>query len=232
MSGLNRAYKRRPNAVALNGDPVLCLDAGSGISYPGTGTAWTDLSGNANNGTLVNGPTFDSANGGSLVFDGVNDYVNCGTRTFNITNSLTLSIWAKFNTLSNGQIYSMFSYGGYISGGFVVQRGDSNSFRFAYNGSFFTDGQSMTTTNIWFNIVFVATQGQPVDFYLNTSKTSSSTLPSVSLSSSNTVEIGRRTDITSQYVSGNFGQINIYNRALSATEITTNFELLRGRYGV
>ena len=54
---------------------VLCLDAGNPKSYPGSGTTWTDLSGRGNHGTLVNGPTFNSANGGSIVFDGSNDYV-------------------------------------------------------------------------------------------------------------------------------------------------------------
>lgn len=44
---------------------VLNLDAAEPASYPGTGTTWYDLSGNGNNGTLVNGPTYNSANGGS-----------------------------------------------------------------------------------------------------------------------------------------------------------------------
>ena len=54
---------------------VLCLDAGNTKSYPGSGTAWTDLSGRGNNGTLTNGPTYSSTNGGSVVFDAVDDYV-------------------------------------------------------------------------------------------------------------------------------------------------------------
>jgi hypothetical protein len=37
---------------------VLCLDAGDGKSYSGSGTTWTDRSGNGNNGTLTNDPTF------------------------------------------------------------------------------------------------------------------------------------------------------------------------------
>ena len=49
---------------------VLNLDAGNLESYSGSGTAWTDLSGQGNDGTLVNGPTFSSDNGGSIVFDG------------------------------------------------------------------------------------------------------------------------------------------------------------------
>ena len=51
---------------------VFCVDAGDKMSYPGAGTTWTDLSKNRNNGTLVNGPTFDSANGGSISLDGSN----------------------------------------------------------------------------------------------------------------------------------------------------------------
>ena len=52
---------------------VLSLDAADKNSYPGSGTTWADLSGNTNNGTLTNGPTFSSANQGSIVFDGVDD---------------------------------------------------------------------------------------------------------------------------------------------------------------
>ena len=49
---------------------VLCLDSGDSVSYPGTGTVWRDISGQLNNGILVDGPTFNSANGGILVFTG------------------------------------------------------------------------------------------------------------------------------------------------------------------
>ena len=53
---------------------VLCLDAGDRKSYSGSGTTWSDRSGNGYNATLNNGPTFNSANGGSIDFDGSNDY--------------------------------------------------------------------------------------------------------------------------------------------------------------
>ena len=43
---------------------VLCLDAGNTKSYPGSGTTWTDLSGQGNNGTLVNGVGYNGSNGG------------------------------------------------------------------------------------------------------------------------------------------------------------------------
>jgi hypothetical protein len=92
---------------------VLHLDAAQKRSYPGTGTTWTDLSGNGNNGTLVNGPTFNSANGGSIVFDGVDDHINMG----NILNSVfagtnvkyTISVWVKFDVLNVNTGYSLVS---------------------------------------------------------------------------------------------------------------------------
>ena len=74
---------------------VLCLDAGNTKSYPGSGTAWTDLSGRGNTGTLVNGPTYSSVNGGSLSFNGSNQYVQgSGSVT---TNTMTFLVWMKRN---------------------------------------------------------------------------------------------------------------------------------------
>ena len=58
---------------------VLCLDAGNKLSYPGTGTTWTDLAG-SNNVTLTNGPVFGNNNGGSIGFDGSNDYAKNDSR--------------------------------------------------------------------------------------------------------------------------------------------------------
>jgi hypothetical protein len=81
---------------------VLNLDAGNAASYAGSGTAWTDLSGFGNNGTLVNGPTYSSADGGSIVFDGVDDYVDCGTPSIS-TGKITVNAWVKITTGSKFQ---------------------------------------------------------------------------------------------------------------------------------
>jgi len=54
---------------------ILNLDSTDALSYPGSGTTWSDLSPEGNDFTLVNGPTFDSEKGGCIVTDGVNDYM-------------------------------------------------------------------------------------------------------------------------------------------------------------
>lgn len=77
---------------------VLSLDAGSKKSYPGSGTTWSDLSGNGNDGTLTNGPTFASGNGGSIDFDGSNDYATISNTNIvpNDITSLTVGgIWKR-----------------------------------------------------------------------------------------------------------------------------------------
>lgn len=63
---------------------VLYLDAGNRKSYVSSGTTWRDLTTNGNNGTLTNGPTFNSSNGGYIVTDGTNDYVEVATRNTNL----------------------------------------------------------------------------------------------------------------------------------------------------
>jgi len=89
---------------------VLELDAGNTKSYPGTGTTWFDKSGNAYNGTLTNGPTFNTGSLGSLVFDGVDDYVNNigTTSTFSFiqnTAVFTINAWVKPSLLGTAMYF-------------------------------------------------------------------------------------------------------------------------------
>jgi hypothetical protein len=85
---------RGPNIVRSG--LALALDAADKNSYRGTGTTWKDLSGNAYNGTLTNGPTFSNINGGTIVFDGTNDYVSIPSNSnFNNGNNITVEAWAQ-----------------------------------------------------------------------------------------------------------------------------------------
>jgi hypothetical protein len=83
---------------------VLALDAGNLKSYPGTGTTWTDLSGNGNNGTLTNmdGGNLNSANGGSFTFDGSNEYTQLPTTTL-LRASATISSWINITDFTTGK---------------------------------------------------------------------------------------------------------------------------------
>jgi len=68
---------------------IMDVDAAKLDSYVRTGTIWSDVSGNRNNGTLTNfgaQSTWNSGNGGAIVFDGTNDYVEFSDVPFRIPN--------------------------------------------------------------------------------------------------------------------------------------------------
>ena len=216
---------------------VLCLDAASRKSYPGSGTTWFDRSGNGNHGTLTNGPTFSSTNGGSIVFDGVNDFVN--NNNISIINRLddqeiTVSCWIKPSRTS-GQ-YSVFC---------------ANRLRFGagndtYNWMFYqhtTDGaisfhgdsqnksSYIPSLNIWINVVNTVNSSRVSTLYVNAlpvyiinNYTYGNGTPSV-------LSIGADSD-SEEAFQGNISQVSIYNKALSPKEIQQNFNAARGRYNL
>ena len=77
---------------------VGCWDMASTKSYPGSGTTWTDLSKEGNNGTLTNGPTPRTSHGGSIEFDGTDDFISVPhSSSLDITAELTIDTWVYFN---------------------------------------------------------------------------------------------------------------------------------------
>ena len=95
--------------VVTNG-LVLSLDAGDRNSYVSGSTTWFDLAG-TNNGTLTNGPTFNTGSFGSIVFDGVDDYV---ATTGIQAPSFSISSWVRLNEINRfhgiiGRADSIFS---------------------------------------------------------------------------------------------------------------------------
>ena len=90
------------NAPIVTDGLVFYVDAGNSKSYPGSGTAVSELTGNYADGALVNGASHLTGNGGHFSFDGVNDYLT--TDLDNIwalmTSEFTLSYWIKSTSTS------------------------------------------------------------------------------------------------------------------------------------
>lgn len=217
--------------------PVLNLDAGNTSSYPGTGTLWTDLSGNNNNGTLVNGPTFDSANGGSIVFDGVNQYVNCGNASnLKFTNNFTINVWVKFNSLLGTQtIISNNENGGY---GILANLASSRLETFYWiNGSYRKAGEDMVNynTSSWFNIS-VTFNGSNVLFYRNGNLIQSVSATGTVSTTNEPLLIGANPQANGtsfiDFFNGKISQVQTYNRVLTPTEILQNYNATKGRFGL
>lgn len=205
-------------SVVTNG-LKLYLDAGNVKSYPGTGTVWTDISGNGNNATLYNGPTYSSANGGSLVFDGVNDYAE-GLMNIVAGSAFTTNTW--FNITNNSREQHLTNL--WPSTQFYVA---SAALRTSNYGALV--GGSVSAS-VW----YMASQVRAADgsgvLYLNGVSVATGTLPSNP--QCNGYTIGNFVGGGSYYFGGYISMSQIYNRALTAAEITQNFNALRGRYGL
>lgn len=207
---------------------VLNLDAGNINSYPGlngTGNTWFDLSGNNNNGTLLNGVGYNSANGGSLVFDGVNDYVNIPYLLLSGSQDFTINIWLKSNNHIGGTIF-----GNYPAGNLQLFHGTNYIGMWLNNSSTYlvSPGTEFTTNPVFFTAQRIG--GNETRVYLNTvlKKTGASTSTIGSVSN---FRMGTNTSGGEVY-NGNIAQTSVYNRALTESEIQQNFNATRGRFGL
>jgi hypothetical protein len=215
---------------------VLALDAGNTKSYPGSGTLWNDLSGNGNNGTLINGPTFDTGNGGSIVFDGVNDYIDCGnTSTLNAiggTTSITVSGWVFYTAYGGGgQPYSVITVKG--NPWTWLLENPSNIFRFRITAGGSDVNVADTSThllNTWYNVVGTY-DGSNMRIYINgvlkNTRAQTGTLGINSM----TAKIGTFQG-TNYNLNGRISNIFIYNQTLTAQEIQQNYNATKTRYGL
>lgn len=217
-------------APVVDSSLVLWLDASQPASYPGSGTTWTDLTVNGRNGTLTNGPTYSSANGGSIVFDGTDDYVQC-TGSLTVTEA-TFVTWIRRNGNQSQYDGILFSRGTNVTGmNFQV----SNQLGYHWNGTGNTFGwqSGLTIPDLTWCMVAVSVTSTAATAYLCQTSGITTATNTVSHTSSVIDDIKIAQDeFNNRCFTGNIAVAQLYNRALTADEITTNFNALRGRYGI
>ena len=218
---------------------VLCLDAANPKSYPGTGTAWTDLSGSGNNGTLVNGPVYSSANGGSIDFDASNDSSSLSSSIIPATGAFTVFFtYALTGSGGRGGFFERKAALPY--NGFSFGQGGTGTWAVTISGtSDFSNNQiSAVYTYPSLNQIYVDSAvyngSNAITIYRNGTligTTSGATQGNLDTQGSRTnLLIANRDNITS--LPCKVYNTQVYNRALSADEVKTNFNALRGRYGI
>jgi hypothetical protein len=215
---------------------VLCLDAANQKSYPGTGTVWTDLSGNGNNGTLTNGPTYSSANSGSIVFDGVDDYALI-TNSSPLGQSLnwTINAWVKYNSTGYTSWMIITDQATYTSASNYMMWLSSDApatgkLLSAYDGGWHY-GTIRLYPDIWYNVCLTR-QSNVVRYYINGAFDIQKTLANTLTLNTGNVGIGSHPNNLGYRTNGNISSVKIYNRVLSDQEVQQNFNALRGRYGL
>ena len=220
-------YKVEPEEIVTDG-LVLNLDAGDYASYPRSGTTWYDLSGGGNNGTLTNGPTYDSANKGSIVFDGSNDYVDI--TNINLTGEFTLSCWLNISSLSPTARMIFGEDSGSAAGNPKIGFSGSSYFIRIISTSDTSIGSP--ALNTWEHFTITRNSANKIDLYRNAGSANRLFSDAAQSGTYTLDKIGVNGSDNSQPFNGKLNNITVYNRALSSTEITQNFNALRGRYGI
>jgi hypothetical protein len=216
---------------------VLALDAGNPKSYPGSGTAWTDLSGNGNTGTLVNGVGFDSGNLGSLSFDGTDDYVDLGSIITMSRSAATCDFWINKGTTSRSSLltYQQTSYFSHVevyTNKFITETKnncnvfDSPTFTFNSGQWYYICFKFESNRSYWY--VNGESIGETPNYGLtNCAQPAATEL----LDDFDFRYIGENVAYSGHY-DGKISNFKIYNRALTPQEIQQNFNATRSRFGI
>lgn len=218
---------------------VLNLDAGNTKSYPRSGTIWRDLSGNNYSGSLVNGPTFNSANGGTIVFDGTNDYTVLTRPAQIITSgSISINLWAKWTTvgttISTIQVLIDNNHSSSPVQGFVIQDRPDLSKKIQFGTSFATNGVTSSFqvgNGSWQNITGTFQSGS-TRLYINGVLDGISTLEANMATVQPNISIGYWQFTPGRYLNGNVATVQIYNRALTPTEVQQNYNAQKSRFNL
>jgi len=208
---------------------ILNLDAAKRDSYPGSGTSWRDISGNNSNTTLtlISGSTFTSTFNGTFAFNGTGSFADMPIQNFATSTSFSVE------TVMSVPSYNQFgSRAHFLSG---------------------TGGNSMiiftaTTLNMWneaggvnnlqisatftagttYHVIVTRDTNNLVTLYTNGSFIGSGSRDG----QFRWATIGRLGSGTTFCSIINLSTVKIYNRALSSTEVTQNYNALKGRFGL
>ena len=205
---------------------VLVLDAANTKSYPGSGTTWTNMVGTVN-GVLTNGPVFNSNNAGYFIFDGTNDFCRF---VYSWPTIFTLNLW----------VYPIAAPGGVYSR--ILSTGDTFFFELAYNSSrqlsyypkdsvlIGTSWASnvLTLDNNWNNICFIRNSGTAL-IYKNGVLEYTGT--SYVASNGSTLYLGTTYSGT-EPTNMNLSNFQVYNRALTSSEIQQNYNAQKSRFNL
>tara|TARA_R110000772_G_scaffold8438_1_gene27896 strand:- start:2949 stop:3620 length:672 start_codon:yes stop_codon:yes gene_type:complete len=208
---------------------VFLVDAASARSYPGSGNTWYDLSGNGDNGTLTNGPTFNSI--GSIDFDGTDDYIDLTSIDNSVfTDEATLIIRLKLDSnippTTESGIFG-FTDGAYRSH-YVWSNGLAyfDTFRSSRVDSITLSSLDRTTPHM----LSITTKGGG-DWKLYQNGDNVHTVAAESTVSMGNNYLGVQNPSSFVYtLKGQVYNLTLYNKALTAAEILQNYNAQKNRF--
>ena len=213
---------------------IMSLDAGNTKSYLGTGTMWYDRAGNlnggvVNNGTLVNSPAFNAGNKGSIVFNGTSQYVSVNNSISNPTELTIISFINGATPVAAGVIWA------YRSGTteliqLTIQNSTTAYFQVRGSGNTLLNVSLPITMGSIYMVagIFNKTTGVHTLYVNTTFTTNTLNLSGQTLNSTNQY-LGISHANASPY-KGSIYSAQLYNRALSSTEVLQNYNATKSRF--
>ena len=219
---------------------VFAVDAGSTRSYSGTGTTVNDLAG-SKTGTLTNGVGFSTDNGGTWDFDGVDDFSTTYTTPSSLQGdpNLTVCAWIR-RTGAAGVNTGTWGLSG--NGNGINSWWSNNSNEITID----TWGQATFTTGVtyplneWVFVVWQKTAGamtrancilwRNLVSYTGTQLTilrPENVAPNIGNNGINLARISQTYGTPTPIQISNFV---IYNRVLTAAEVTQNYNAQKNRF--
>ena len=223
---------------------VLNLDAAQLRSYPTTGTNWTDLSGSGNNGTLTNGPTFNSGNGGNIVFDGTNDYATASDSSSLRPTSFGIDVWFRPTFFNLYTTILVKPFNGppwtppYLSYMIRLNNTGANIECSTNTGGIYRTLNPIYrfVANTLYNVTFTLNSSTGAAIcYLNGAVLSSTTFTSGAISYSPTpliIGADYGASPVADFFTGNIYIVKIYNSVLSASQVSQNYNATKSRFGL
>ena len=211
---------------------VMCLDAGNRKSYAGSGNTWFDLTGNNNNGTLTNGPTYTSSFAGAIVFDGSNDHVVIQDKNvFDFgTGDFAVCAWMYFRSLSASA--TIFLARNYFTGNNGAWLYSDTAGRIGvYTTSNFSESNASISINRWHYIVWTRISG--ISYIYNNTVLRDSRAFTFNLLVNNSVVYGLDTQYNNDPLNGYIASAKVYSgKGLTSSEVRQNYHATKGRFGL
>ena len=218
-------YRFETPAGPVTNGLLLYWDAGNLDSYPGTGTTIYDLSGNGNNGTLYNGVGYNQTNGGVLTFDGVDDIVY-------LSSAYSLDLRSTNNTVMGAARYSGGVRGRMINStvnNWLMGHWNNSTENYYAEGWVSAVQAGVSDTNWRIYSALGDVSGDIYSLYVNNSL-------SAGPSNGGTagpwgISVGAQ-GFGSEFSTGQFSFVLVYNRVLTVAEMTQNYNFFKGRLGL
>lgn len=210
-----------------------------------TSGSWSDETGNGNDAT-INGATWSSTNGGIFDFDGINDTISIAhNSSLSLSTSVqkTVQVWVKFDSLPAlnnqvpvfGKLSSSYNFDGYWGGLFS----NGGVVRCTTNGTStqrISNSTLTITTNVWYLFTFISqitSTANTTKVYINTTEYISAAHGTDGYAESNPLYLGYiGSGVGSLFLDGKIGACYFYTKGLSLSDITTNYNATKTRYGL